>query len=108
MAVVVKAVFTSLVTKTMLDLSSLHHESTRRNLIVNEYLVTHRVSDFLVMGVKRCLRDHQDITKEQGKEGEVLGILPKHLRTSLLCEVRWQVLQLHPLFREFDPFDSKI
>jgi hypothetical protein len=98
LAVIGKAVFTSVLTKTVLELSDLHSEGNRRRRVVNEYLERHNASAILVANVKQCLRDFQDVEKEHRNEEAVLAILPKHVQASLLCEVRSPVLMKHPLF----------
>jgi hypothetical protein len=99
LAVIAKSVFTSVLTKTVLELSDLHSESNRRRRLVNEYLERHGVSAILVANVKRCLNDFQDVEKEHRNENAVLEILPKHVQGSLLCEVRSPVLLKHSLFQ---------
>jgi len=98
LAVIAKAVFTSVLTKTVLELSDLHSESNRRHRLVNEYLDRHGASAILVANVKRCLKDFQDVEKAHRNENAVLEILPKHVQASLLCEVRSPALMKHSLF----------
>jgi hypothetical protein len=98
LAVIAKAVFTSVLTKTVLELSDLHSEGNRRRRLVNEYLDRHNASAILVANVKQCLRDYQDVEKEHRNEEAVLAILPKHVQASLLGEVRSPILMKHSLF----------
>jgi len=98
MAVLIQAVFTSLVTKTMLDLSELVSVKTRRIKMVNEYLHKHPVPALLISAVKRYASDYHDVAKEQKDEDDVLGILPGHMQSELIIAVRSPVLLAHPLF----------
>merc|ERR1719487_1163713 len=98
LAVLAQAVFISIITKTMLDLSELVSEKTRRRRLVNDYLETHPVPPALNSSVKRYLTDYKDGDKEQENENIILSILPKHVQTQLLFEVRSPVLVAHPLF----------
>eukprot|EP00927_Polykrikos_kofoidii_P049077 TRINITY_DN43208_c0_g1_i1.p1 TRINITY_DN43208_c0_g1~~TRINITY_DN43208_c0_g1_i1.p1 ORF type:complete len:962 (-),score=102.49 TRINITY_DN43208_c0_g1_i1:11-2896(-) len=98
MAVIAKALFTSVLTKTMLDLSDLRSEKNRRRRIVNEYLDRHHLSGPFVANLKRCLNDYQDAGKEQRNEEEVLAVLPRYMKASLLFEVRAPLMQRHVLF----------
>jgi hypothetical protein len=82
----------------MLDLSELVSEKTRRRRIVNDYLDMHHITPVLNSTVKHYLRDYQDVKKHKQNEDIVLTILPKHIQTQLLCEVRAPVLLAHPLF----------
>eukprot|EP00929_Paragymnodinium_shiwhaense_P001404 TRINITY_DN101636_c0_g1_i1.p1 TRINITY_DN101636_c0_g1~~TRINITY_DN101636_c0_g1_i1.p1 ORF type:complete len:1219 (+),score=251.34 TRINITY_DN101636_c0_g1_i1:163-3819(+) len=99
LAVIAKAIFTSVLTKTMIDASDLAAGQNRRRRLVNDYLDRHQISTVLVASVKSYLRDYQDIDKESKNEQLVLAFLPKHIQADLLCEVRAPTLLVHPLFR---------
>eukprot|EP00927_Polykrikos_kofoidii_P032129 TRINITY_DN27457_c0_g1_i1.p1 TRINITY_DN27457_c0_g1~~TRINITY_DN27457_c0_g1_i1.p1 ORF type:complete len:943 (+),score=114.82 TRINITY_DN27457_c0_g1_i1:22-2829(+) len=102
LAVIAKALFTSVLTKTMLDLSDLRSEKNRRRRIVNEYLDRHHLSAEFVASLKRCIYDFQDADKEQQQEEEVLSVLPRYMMANLLFEVRAPTLTKHVLFSAID------
>lgn len=107
LAVLGQALFISVITKSMLDLSELVSEKTRRRRLVNDYLEKHPVHKELTRSVKRYLNEYTDVGKEQENEEQVLLILPKHVQNEVLFEVRSPVLIAHPLFAELcDEFQS--
>jgi len=100
LSVIAHAVFISFITKTILDLGALVSEKTRRRQLVNEYLALTPLPPWLRGQVKHCLRDYKELHQTVHEE-KVLEILPKHLQTDLLYEVRAPVLTHHQLFLAF-------
>lgn len=92
------AIFISIITKSLLDLSELVSEKTHRHRLVNDYLEKFPVPPGLNSSVKRYLSDYQDADKDQENEKMILSILPKNVQTQLLFEVRSPVIIAHPLF----------
>eukprot|EP00929_Paragymnodinium_shiwhaense_P055219 TRINITY_DN27687_c0_g1_i2.p1 TRINITY_DN27687_c0_g1~~TRINITY_DN27687_c0_g1_i2.p1 ORF type:complete len:1012 (+),score=178.75 TRINITY_DN27687_c0_g1_i2:107-3142(+) len=99
LAVVVKSIFTSVLTKTLIDLSDLRSEKTKRRQMVHEYLEMNNISPGLSSAVKRYLNEYQDQDREQKKEEQVLQVIPKHVQHAILWEIRTPTLQKHPLFK---------
>jgi len=99
LAVIVRAVFTSVVTKTMIDLSNLQGAKTRRKRAVNAYLQENEITANLMVAVKRHLHDYHIMHNEKCKEEEVLAILPANVQSELLYETRAPTVSGHCLFR---------
>merc|ERR1719440_1967490 len=98
LAIIAQALFISVITKTMLDLSELVSEKTKRRRLINEYLENHPVHPMLSSNVKRYLNDYRDMDKEQENEKIVLSILPRHVQAQLLVAVRSPCMDIHPMF----------
>lgn len=100
LAVICKALFTAVVTKTILDISALANETLLRKRQMNEYLEQHKVPNFLTSVVKRYLKDLANLEKETTKERRVLELLPNSVKADLLHAVRGPRFAHHPLFNE--------
>lgn len=98
LAVILQALFVSTITKTMIGLSDLVSEQTRRRRLVNDYLQVHPLPPTLRSQVKRCLFEYQDSGGLTEKEEAVLSVLPSFLQTSVLYEVRAPVIVKNAFF----------
>eukprot|EP00929_Paragymnodinium_shiwhaense_P100080 TRINITY_DN62125_c0_g1_i1.p1 TRINITY_DN62125_c0_g1~~TRINITY_DN62125_c0_g1_i1.p1 ORF type:complete len:996 (+),score=186.86 TRINITY_DN62125_c0_g1_i1:127-3114(+) len=108
LAVIVKAAFMSMLTKTLLDLSDLRSQSNRRRRLVNEYLERNSISPELTFTVKRHLRDYQDRERDAQKEEQVLRILPRHVQADVLFEIRAPILRHHNLMNSISAFSQAV
>lgn len=99
-AVLAKAVCTGFITKLMLDLNALVSSKTERSRVLNQYMESHPVCPQLQSSVKRYVTDYHDVGEQKENEDAVLNILPRHLRSELLVEVRSPVLVSHTLFHK--------
>jgi len=98
LAVIAQAVFISFITKSMLDLSELVSEKTRLRRLLNEYLMANPLPPHLTYRMKRCLNEHYDMNSQERNEKEILEVLPRHLQTDVLVEIRTPVLIKHDFF----------
>eukprot|EP00929_Paragymnodinium_shiwhaense_P123625 TRINITY_DN9770_c0_g1_i2.p1 TRINITY_DN9770_c0_g1~~TRINITY_DN9770_c0_g1_i2.p1 ORF type:complete len:901 (-),score=138.39 TRINITY_DN9770_c0_g1_i2:151-2853(-) len=101
LAVIIKTTLVSVVTKTVLNLSSLRSSKIRRQTLVKEYLETHNISIGLRVSVKRYMYDYESSLDLCSKEEQVMGFLPVHLQGAILYEIRGPTVSNHPLFQSF-------
>merc|ERR1712151_282293 len=59
LAVIAKAIFTSVITKTLLDLSNAASDKNRRKRAVNDYLEAHYLSSVLITSVKHYAQEYR-------------------------------------------------
>merc|ERR1712039_992057 len=90
--------FTSMATKTLLELSDLVSEKARMKRIMNEYLELNDLPFMLRSNVKRCINHCNRNDKMILNEEKVLAILPMQMQCDLLYEVRGPLLLRHSLF----------
>merc|ERR1712183_1219492 len=91
--------FISIITKTMIDLSSIFKEQIKRRRRVNDFLSMHSLPVSIVRATQMHVRDFQDVTQQREKERYVLSLLPTHMQVELLFAARQPYLLMHPLFR---------
>eukprot|EP00929_Paragymnodinium_shiwhaense_P097539 TRINITY_DN59194_c0_g2_i2.p1 TRINITY_DN59194_c0_g2~~TRINITY_DN59194_c0_g2_i2.p1 ORF type:complete len:1004 (+),score=188.96 TRINITY_DN59194_c0_g2_i2:139-3150(+) len=95
LGVVGRAVYTSVLTKTMLDLSDMHSGKAKKRRCVLAFLEQYHISSETATTVKRFLREHQElgaVNKMAEDEETVMQLLPRHVQADVLCEIRFPTL----------------
>jgi len=99
LSVVFQAVFIAHITQAMLDINDMFKDRKMRELLLNEYLSRYRLPVVLVRQVKYYARDYSDLCRERLKEEQVIALLPVHMQSVLLFEIRSFFILGHSLFR---------
>eukprot|EP00928_Gymnodinium_smaydae_P097058 TRINITY_DN8703_c0_g1_i1.p1 TRINITY_DN8703_c0_g1~~TRINITY_DN8703_c0_g1_i1.p1 ORF type:complete len:694 (+),score=66.61 TRINITY_DN8703_c0_g1_i1:57-2138(+) len=101
--VIVSALFISSITQTLGQLGAAAEEGARRRKLVCKFLQANRISGELVSQVKRSVAHalvEEDFDKDMAVEAEVVELLPKHLQSDLVFQIRSPLVRMHPLFNQ--------